>query len=69
MEDKRLYIMLRRLFQHTQSMRKYQNNVKIMNSAYDKSMAKKLEQQVDIDISNINSYIRETMSPPYTPAP
>ena len=61
--------MLRRLFQHTQSMRKYQNNVKIMNSAYDKSMAKKLEQQVDIDISNINSYIRETMSPPYTPAP
>ena len=69
MEDKRLYIMLRRLFQHTQSMRKYQNNVKIMNSAYDKSMAKKLEQQVDIDISNINSYLRETMSPPSTPAP
>ena len=68
MEDKRLYIMLRRLFQHTQSMRKYQNNVKIMNSAYDKSMAKKLEQQVDIDISNINSYIREAMSPPSTPA-
>ena len=61
--------MLRRLFQHTQSMRKYQNNVKIMNSAYDKSMAKKLEQQVDIDISNINSYLRETMSPPSTPAP
>ena len=60
--------MLRRLFQHTQSMRKYQNNVKIMNSAYDKSMAKKLEQQVDIDISNINSYIREAMSPPSTPA-
>ena len=68
MEDKRLYIMLRRLFQHTQSMRKYQNNVKIINSAYDKSMAKKLEQQVDIDISNINSYIREAMSPPSTPA-
>ena len=69
MEDKRLYIMLRRLFQHTQSMRKYQINVKSMNSAYDKSMAKKLEQQVDIDISNINSYLRETMSPPSTPAP
>ena len=68
MEDKRLYIMLRRLFQHTQSMRKYQNNVKIMNSAYDKSMAKKLEQQVDIDISNINSYLREAMSPPATPS-
>ena len=49
-------------------MRKYQNNVKIMNSAYDKSMAKKLKQQVDIDISNINSYIREAMSPPSTPA-
>ena len=68
MENNHLHAMLRRLFQHTQSMRKYQNNVKIMNSAYDKSMAKKLEQQVDIDISNINSYLRETMSPPATPS-
>ena len=68
MIDNQLYMMLRRLFQHTQSMRKYQINVKIMNSAYDKSMAKKLEQQVDIDISNINSYLRETMSPPATPS-
>lgn len=67
MKDNQLHAMLRRLFQHTQSMRKYQINVKIMNSAYDKSMAKKLEQQVDIDISNINSYLRETMSPPSTP--
>lgn len=68
MKDNQLHAMLRRLFQHTQSMRKYQINVKIMNSAYDKSMAKKLEQQVDIDISNINSYIREAMSPPATPS-
>ena len=68
MKDNQLHAMLRRLFQHTQSMRKYQINVKIMNSAYDKSMAKKLEQQVDIDISNINSYLRGTMSPPATPS-
>ena len=68
MIDSQLHAMLRRLFQHTQSMRKYQINIKIMNSAYDKSMAKKLEQQVDIDISNINSYIREAMSPPATPS-
>ena len=68
MVDNQLHAMLRRLFQHTQSMRKYQINVKIMNSAYDKSMARKLEQQVDLDISNINSYIREAMSPPATPS-
>lgn len=68
MIDNHLHAMLRRLFQHTQSMRKYQINVKIMNSAYDKSMVKKLEQQVDLDISNINSYIREAMSPPATPS-
>lgn len=67
MIDNQLHTMLRRLFQHTQSMRKYQINVKSMNSAYDKSMARKLEQQVDLDISNINSYIREAMSPPATP--
>ena len=68
MVDNQLHAMLRRLFQHTQSMRKYQINVKSMNSAYDKSMARKLEQQVDLDISNINSYIREAMSPPATPS-
>lgn len=68
MVDYQLHAMLRRLFQHTQSMRKYQINVKSMNSAYDKSMARKLEQQVDLDISNINSYIREAMSPPSTPS-
>ena len=66
MVDNQLHTMLRRLFQHTQSMRKYQINVRSMNSAYDKSRARKLEQQVDLDISNINSYVREAMSPPAT---
>ena len=69
MIDCQLYVMLRRLFQHTQSMRKYQRNLKVINTNYDKTMVRKLEQQVDIDISNINSYLRETMSPPSTPAP
>ena len=69
MVDNQLHAMLRRLFQHTQSMRKYQHNLKDMNTSYDKAMVKKLERQVDIDISNINSYLRETMSPPSTPAP
>ena len=68
MKENQLHAMLRRLFQHTQSMRKYQFNVRSMNSAYDKSMARKLEQQVDLDISNINSYLRETMSPPASPS-
>lgn len=68
MIDSQLYVMLRRLFQHTQSMRKYQRNLKDMNTSYDKIMARKLELQVDIDISNINSYLRETMSPPATPS-
>ena len=68
MIDNQLHAMLRRLFQHTQSMRKYQINVRSMNSAYDKLRAKKLEQQVDLDISNINSYLREAMSPPATPS-
>ena len=69
MIDSQLFVMLRRLFQHTQSMRKYQRNLKVINTNYDKTMVRKLEQQVDIDISNINSYLRETMSPPSTPAP
>lgn len=68
MIDNQLYVMLRRLFQHTQSMRKYQRNLKDMNTSYDKTMARKMELQVDIDISNINSYLRETMSPPATPS-
>lgn len=69
MKDNQLHAMLRRLFQHTQSMRKYQRNLKVINTNYDKTIVRKLEQQVDIDISNINSYLRETMSPPSTPAP
>lgn len=68
MVDNQLHAMLRRLYQHTQSMRKYQINVRSMNSTYDKSMARKLEQQVDLDINNINSYLREAMSPPATPS-
>lgn len=67
MEDKQLYIMLRRLFQHTQSMRKYQRNLKDINTSYDKTMARKLEQQVDIDINNINTYLQDSMSPPAAP--
>ena len=67
MEDNQLHTMLRRLYQHTKSMRKYQNNVKVMGTNYDKTMAKKFEQQVDIDISNIDSYIIGTMTPPAPP--
>ena len=67
MIDNQLLTMLRRLFQHTQSMRKYQRNLKDINTSYDKTMARKLEHQVDIDIININTYLRETMSPPATP--
>lgn len=68
MIDCQLYVMLRRLFQHTQSMRKYQRNLKDMNTNYDKTMSKKLEQQVDIDINNINAYLQDSMSPPTAPA-
>lgn len=68
MIDCQLYVMLRRLFQHTQSMRKYQRNLKDMNTNYDKTMSKKLEQQVDIDINNINTYLQDSMSPPTAPA-
>ena len=67
MVDNQLHAMLRRLFQHTQSMRKYQINVRSMNSAYDKSMVKKLERQVDIDINNIDTYLQDSMSPPAAP--
>lgn len=69
MIDSQLYEMLRRLFQHTQSMRKYQHNLKDMNTRYDKTMARKLELQVDIDINNINSYLQDSMSPPTAPKP
>ena len=67
MIDSKLYMMLRRLFQHTQSMRKYQRNLKDINTNYDKTMARKLEQQVDIDINNIDTYVQDSMSPPAAP--
>ena len=67
MIDSKLYMMLRRLFQHTQSMRKYQRNLKDINTNYDKTMARKLEQQVDIDINNIDTYLQDSMSPPAAP--
>ena len=67
MIDSQLHAMLRRLFQHTQSMRKYQRNLKDINTSYDKTMTRKLEQQVDIDIININTYLQDSMSPPAAP--
>ncbi len=69
MIDSQLYVMLRRLFQHTQSMRKYQRNLKDINTSYDKAMVRKLERQVDIDINNIDTYLQGSMSPPTAPPP
>ena len=68
MEDKQLHIMLDRLFQHTKAMRKWQRNIKIMNTKYDKTMARKFEQLVDKDINNIDMYLRGAMTPP-APSP
>ena len=67
MEDKQLHMMLDRLFQHTKAMRKWQRNIKIMNTKYDKTMARKFEQLVDKEISNIDAYLRGTMSPSAPP--
>lgn len=67
MKDNQLHAMLRRLFQHTQSMRKYQRNLKDINTSYDKAIVRKLERQVDIDIDNINTYLQNSMSPPAAP--
>lgn len=67
MIDYKLHVMLERMFQHTQSMRKYQQNLKLMNTKYDRKMASMFEQQVDLDISNIKAYIRKAMSPPNSP--
>ena len=67
MKDNQLHAMLTRLYQHTKSMRKYQSNIKVMGTNYDKTMAKKLEQQVDIDISNIDSYLLGNITPPAPP--
>lgn len=64
MKDDNLHFMLARLFQHTKSMRKYQRNVKDMGTNYDKTMAKKFEQQVDIDISSIDFYLQGNITPP-----
>ena len=67
MEDNNFHFMLARLYQHTKSMRKYQNNVKVMGTNYDKTMAKKFEQQVDIDISCIDYYLQGNKTPPSPP--
>lgn len=64
MEDNNFHFMLTRLYQHTKSMRKFQRNVKDMGTNYDKTMAKKFEQQVDIDISSIDYYLRGNITPP-----
>lgn len=64
MEDKQLHVMLNRLYQHTKTMRKWQLSMKIMNTKYDKTMARKFEQLVDKEISNIDMYLRGTMTPP-----
>lgn len=63
MEDNNLHFMLARLYQHAKTMRKYQRNVKDMGTNYDKTMAKKFEQQVDIDISSIDYYLQGNMKP------
>ena len=68
MEDNNILFMLARLYKHTKSMRKYQRNVKDMGTNYDKTMAKKFEQQVDIEISSIDFYLHGNKSPS-TPPP
>lgn len=63
MVDSKLYSMLDRLFKHTKSMRKYQRNSATMSTNFDKTMAKRFELEVDKDISNIDSYLRNSKSP------
>lgn len=67
MEDNNILFMLVRLYKHTKSMRKYQRNVKDMGTNYDKTMAKKFEQQVDIEISSIDLYLHGNITPPAPP--
>lgn len=67
MEEKQFHFMLTRLYQHTKSMRKYQRNVKDIGTGYDKNMAKKFEQIVDIDINCIDYYLNENKTPPAPP--
>lgn len=67
MGDSKLYSMLDRLFKHTKSMRKYQRNSATMSTNFDKTMAKRFEMEVDKDISNIDSYLRNNKSPSAPP--
>lgn len=67
MKDDNLHFMLARLFQHTKSMRISQSNLEVTRTKYDKKMVKMLEKQVDIDIINIDAYLRDTMTPPAPP--
>lgn len=67
MVDNKLYSMLDRLFKHTKSMRKYQRNSATMSTNFDKTMAKRFEMEVDKDISNIDSYLRNSKSPSAPP--
>ena len=67
MEDTNFHFMLARLYQHTKSMRKYQRNIKVMGTNYDKKMAKKFEQQVDIDINCIDYFLNGKKSPSAPP--
>ncbi len=67
MVDSKLYSMLDRLFKHTKSMRKYQRNSATMSTNFDKAMARRFEMEVDKDISNIDSYLRNSKSPSAPP--
>lgn len=67
MVDSKLDSMLVRLFKHTKSMRKYQRNSATMSTNFDKTMAKRFEMEVDKDISNIDSYLRNSKSPSAPP--
>ena len=67
MEENNFHFMLARLYQHTKSMRICQRNLEVTRTKYDKKMAKMLEKQVDIDIINIDAYLRDTMTPPAPP--
>lgn len=67
MVDSKLYSMLDRLFKHAKSMRKYQRNSATMSTNFDKTMAKRFELEVDKDISNIDSYLRNSKSPSAPP--
>lgn len=67
MVDSKLYSMLDRLFKHAKSMRKYQRNSATMSTNFDKTMARRFEMEVDKDISNIDSYLRNSKSPSAPP--